>query len=101
MPPQFSSTERSLDPQSSHTLRRFAIIILFMLAWSVAARPQDPLQALMVMTSAAIAMECLLGALRRERFNAVVLNHWDSACAFFAVNCLLRRNVKPSDAAPS
>ena len=90
MPRPFSSTERGLDPQSSHALRRFGIILLFMLAWSVAARPQDPLQALLVMTSAAVAMECLFGVLRRERFNGAVLNHWDSACAFLAVNCLLR-----------
>jgi len=85
----FSSTERRLDPQSSHALRRFGIIVLFMVVWSLAARPQEPLLALTVMTSAAVAMECLLGVLRRDRFNAAVLNHWDSACAFFAINCLL------------
>ena len=90
MPRPYSSTERGLDPQSSHALRRFAIILMFMLAWSVAARPQDLLQALLVMTLAAVAMECLLAALRRERFNGSALNHWDSACAFLAVNCLLR-----------
>ena len=84
------SRGRALDPQSSHALRRFGIILLFMAAWSLAARPQEPLQALTVMTSTAAALECLLAALRRERFNAPVLNHWDGACGFLAVACLVR-----------
>jgi len=84
------SRPRALDPQSSRALRRFGILLFFMAAWSLAARPQEPLQALTVMTTAATAMECLLAALRRERFNAVVLNHWDGACGFLAIACLVR-----------
>ncbi|HVM77396.1 MAG TPA: hypothetical protein VMU06_00155 [Stellaceae bacterium] len=84
------STRRTLDPHSSHALRRFVILLLFMAAWSLAARPQEPLQALTVMASAAAVLECLLAALRRERFNAAALNHWDGACGFLAIACLSR-----------
>ena len=89
MPPGLT-TRRTLDPQSSHALRRFVILVLFMVVWALASRPQEPLQALAVMTSAATLMECLFAAMRRERFNAAVLNHWDGACGFLAISCFVR-----------
>jgi len=87
------SARRALDPQSSHALRRFGILVLFMLAWSAVARPQDPLHALVLMMSTATILECLFALLRRERFNAAALNHWDGACGFLAIACLAQALV--------
>jgi hypothetical protein len=80
----------SLDPQSGQVLRRFVVVSGFMLLWSVAASPQHPLQAMVLMSSVAAAMDGLIATLRKDRFNATVLNYWDSTCAFFAINCLMR-----------
>ena len=88
MQPRFSA-RRGLDPQSAHVLRRFVVLLGFMVVWSFAARPQNPLHSLMLMTSAATAIDCLIAALRRERFNAAVLNYWDSACGFFTISSLV------------
>jgi len=82
------TARRALDPQSSHAVRRFGILVLFMLVWSLAARPQEPLRALALMMFTATFLEFVLAALRRERFNAAVLNHWDAACGFLAIACL-------------
>jgi len=89
MRPQ-SSAGRSLDPYSSHTLRRFVILLAFMTLWAVLSRAPDPLQVLLPMTSVVAAMDSVIAVLRRDRFNAAVLNHWDSAIAFFGLNCLIR-----------
>ncbi|MGO8865650.1 MAG: hypothetical protein ACLQME_04030 [Alphaproteobacteria bacterium] len=80
-----------LDPQSSHVLRRFVIVLAFMLAWAIAASPQHPLEALVLMSAAVAAvMDGVIALLRRDGVNAAVLNYWDSTCGFFAVNCLMR-----------
>ncbi|MFI5024833.1 MAG: hypothetical protein ACHQRJ_24695 [Alphaproteobacteria bacterium] len=79
-----------LDPLSRHVLRRFVIVLAFMLLWAIAASPQHPLQALVLMSAVAAAMDGLIALLRRDGINAAVLNYWDSTCGFFAVNCLMR-----------
>jgi len=79
-----------LDPQSSHVLRRFALVLAFMTLWAIAASPQHPLEALVLMSAVAAAMDGLIALLRRDGINAAVLNYWDSTCGFFAVNCLMR-----------
>ena len=84
------SARLGLDPQSGHVLRRFVILCAFMVLWSVAASPQHPLQGMVLMSSAAAAMDGLIAMLRKDGFNAAVLNYWDSTCAFFAINCLVR-----------
>jgi hypothetical protein len=85
-----SQARASLDPQSGHVLRRFLVLFAFMALWSVAASPQHPLQAMVLMSSAAAAMDGLIAMLRKDAFNGAVLNYWDSTCAFFAINCLVR-----------
>jgi membrane glycosyltransferase len=88
--PRDLSAHRALDPQSSHALRRFCILVLFMLVWSLAARSQEPLHTLTLMMSAATILECLLAVLHRERFNAAALNHWDGAFGFLGIACFAR-----------
>jgi len=79
-----------LDPQSSHVLRRFLIVLAFMLLWAIVASPQHALETLVLMSAVAAAMDALIALLRRDGVNAAVLNYWDSTCGFFAVNCLMR-----------
>jgi len=80
----------ALDPQSSHVLRRFVIVFAFMVLWSIALEPRDPIRGMVLMSSVAAAMDGLIAMLRKDAFNAAVLTYWDSTCAFFAVNCLVR-----------
>jgi len=84
------SARLALDPQSSHVLRRFVVVLGFMVLWAVAIEPQQPIRGLLLMSAVAAAMDGLLAALRRDAFNGAVLTYWDSTCAFFAINCLMR-----------
>ncbi|MFI4988569.1 MAG: hypothetical protein ACHQF3_14120 [Alphaproteobacteria bacterium] len=79
-----------LDPQSSHVLRRFALVLAFMTLWAIAVSPQHLLQMLAPMSFIAAAMDGVIAVLRKDGINAAVLNYWDSTCGFFAVNCLMR-----------
>jgi len=85
-----SSARLALDPQSSHVLRRFAIVFSFMVLWSIAIEPRDPIKGMALMSAAAAAMDGLIAMLRKDVFNGPVLTYWDSTCAFFAVSCLVR-----------
>ena len=84
------SARLALDSQSSHVLRRFIIVFGFMVLWSVAIEPRDPIRGMVLMSAAAAAMDGLIAVLRKDVFNGPALTYWDSTCAFFAVNCLVR-----------
>ena len=77
-----------LDPQSRAMLRRFVFVLAVMVIWAVVVSPQYPFQALLIMTTIATAMDGFVALLRRDRFNAAVLNFWDSTCGFLAISCL-------------
>jgi len=79
-----------LDLASHQMIRRFLILLALVILWAFTLNSEHPMLGLSAMTFLAAGIEVFHACLRREPFDGVSLNHWDTATAFVGLSSLAR-----------